>query len=179
MPEPPDGSVAEDADAPALLDCIRTFSAKRALKPDYDPNSFGWLLRHARAQTLHGELQTDVVRNGRGETLGWYLYYVKPAGTAQVLQIGGQPRHAPCLLRHLFWRAHRKGAVAISGQLEPVFARSLARSHCNFTWSGSVLIHSRNERLLNAVHRGDAFLTRLEGEWWMRFCDLSHEVATT
>jgi hypothetical protein len=35
------------------------------------------------------------------------------------------------------------------------------------------LIHSRNEKLLNAIYHGDAFLSRLEGEWWMRFCDLA------
>jgi D-alanyl-D-alanine dipeptidase len=30
---------------------------------------------------------------------------------------------------------------------------------------------SRNRDILNAVHKGNAFLTRLEGEWWARFSD--------
>jgi hypothetical protein len=31
------------------------------------------------------------------------------------------------------------------------------------------MVHSNKPELLHAIHRGDAFLTRLEGEWWMRF----------
>jgi hypothetical protein len=179
LSEPADGTIAETIDGAGLLECIRRYSAKRALRPDYDANSFQWLFQQAGRQRLHGGLQCEVVRDSAGETLGWYAYYVKPGGIAQVLQIGGRSRRAGCVLDHLFYNARHKGAVAISGQFDPAFAKLLARNQCSFTWSGSVLIHSRNERLLNAIHRGDAFLTRFEGEWWMRFCDLSHEVATT
>jgi hypothetical protein len=28
-----------------------------------------------------------------------------------------------------------------------------------------MLIQSKNAEILNAIHRGDAFLTQLEGEW--------------
>ena len=53
------------------------------------------------------------------------------------------------------------------------FALELSSSHCGFTWPGGVLVQSRNKDILDVIHRGNAFLTRLEGEWWMRFCDLS------
>jgi hypothetical protein len=162
-----------------LLDRIRKFSAKRALRPDYDPGSFQWLFQQAAKQRLHGELQAALVQDSRGETIGWFVYYIKTNGIAQVLQIGGTPRQAGCVLQHLFYRAQQKGAVAVSGQGEPAFVKLLARNQCSFTCSGSVLIHSRNERLLNAIHRGDAFLSRFEGEWWMRFCDLVSGVART
>jgi hypothetical protein len=39
-------------------------------------------------------------------------------------------------------------------------------SHHRRYWT---LIHSQQPELLDAIHRGDAFLTRLEGEWCMRF----------
>jgi len=29
-------------------------------------------------------------------------------------------------------------------------------------------VHSKRADLREAIQRGDAFLTRLEGEWWMR-----------
>jgi hypothetical protein len=32
-----------------------------------------------------------------------------------------------------------------------------------------VLVHSRRRELVDAVRCGDAFLTRLDGEWWMSF----------
>jgi hypothetical protein len=143
------------------------------LRPEYDLPSFQWLIRHATEQKTHGDLQMEVVRGGDGELWGSYVYYVKPGRTAQTLQFAGKPRHRAQVLEHLFYRARRKGAVAVSGQGEPAFARWLARSHCVFTWSNGVLIQSRNEKLLNAIHHGDAYLSRLEGEWWMRFCDLA------
>jgi hypothetical protein len=31
------------------------------------------------------------------------------------------------------------------------------------------LVHSRDPEIMAAIHRGEAFLSRLEGEWWLRF----------
>jgi hypothetical protein len=33
----------------------------------------------------------------------------------------------------------------------------------------STLLHARDQSLLVPFLRGDAFFSRLEGEWWMRF----------
>ena len=66
----------------------------------------------------------------------------------------------------------KAGAVAVSGQLDPRFTKTLAASRCDFDWSGfAVVAQSRNRELLNAIHEGDASLSRLEGEWWARFSD--------
>src|SRR5262245_42262604 len=164
--------IEEGVDAAVLLDCVRKFSARRALQPEYDLTSFRWLLSKAAEQQKHGDLQTALVKGAAGEILGWYVYYVRRGGIAQVLQLGGEPRHIGRVLDRLFYRAHEKGALAFSGPLEPTFVHALASAHCNFAWSSGVIIQSRNQGLLNAIHRGDAFLSRFEGEWWMRFCDL-------
>jgi hypothetical protein len=167
------GKTETVADAAVLLDCVRQFSANRTLRPEYDLTSFQWLIRKATEQKTHGDLQIEVVRGPSQEIIGSYAYYVKPGRTAQVLQFTGKPRHRAQVLEHLFYRARQKGAVAVSGQLEPAFARLLSKNHCRFTWSGGVLIQSRDEKLLNTIHHGDAFLSRLEGEWWMKFCDMA------
>jgi hypothetical protein len=166
----------EGGDPSELLECIQTFSSDRPVRPEYDLESLRWLLSRAAAQGLHGPLR-QVIVNRRGKTLGWYLYYLRPNDVAQVLQIGGDRRHASEVLQHLFHRAHAEKAVAVSGNLEPAFAQALAGSHCSLGLSGSVIVHSHNERLLDAIHRGDAFLSRLEGEWWMRFCDFRGKAA--
>jgi len=45
-----------------------------------------------------------------------------------------------------------------------------AGKYCLFHRRGYwTLIHSKKPDLLEAIHRGDAFLTRLEGEWCLRF----------
>jgi hypothetical protein len=173
MPTPDLGKSETIADTSVLLDCVRQFSANKTLRPEYTLDDFQWLIGKATEQKTHGDLQIEVVRGTEGEIVGSYAYYVKPGHTAQVLQIAGKPRHRERVLEHLFYQAHQKGAVAVSGQLEPSFARLMSQNHCVFTWSGGVLMQSRDEKLLNAIHHGDAFLSRLEGEWWMKFCDLA------
>ena len=74
------------------------------------------------------------------------------------------------VLDHLFHHAWRRGAAAIEGRMEPRLARMLGQRHCLFhSTRAFALIHSRDAELLGALARGDAFFSRLEGEWWMRF----------
>lgn len=152
---------------------LRELIPAQSLMPVYTCDSFRWLIEQASEQELHGVLQKNVVRDRKGQVAGWFLYYVKPRGVAQVLQLFSKPRSAALVLTRLFQHARSHGAVAVSGQGEPSMALDLAKAHCGFTWSGGVVIHSRNPEILDAVRRGDAGLTRLEGEWWMRFCDLA------
>jgi hypothetical protein len=54
----------------------------------------------------------------------------------------------------------------------------LGQRHCLFhSTSAFALIHSRDAELLGTLARGDAFFSRLEGEWWMRFNGEPSEVA--
>ncbi len=155
-----------------LLWCIRILSGNRALQPEYELDSLRWLLKRASEKQMLGELRKGVIRNGSGEILGWYLYYIKQGGIGQVLQFGGKPKSIRKVLNHLFCQAWSQGAVGITGKLESRFTKELVKSRCGFTWPGyGTLMHSRNKDILIAIHRGDAFLSRLEGEWWARFSD--------
>jgi hypothetical protein len=162
-----------------ILECLHGMTRGRELQPQYDLGSLNWLLEKAREQKKHGRLRASVVRNSGSETVGWHLYYAKQRAVAQVLQFGAKDACFDDVLGSLFRDAWLEGATAISGQVDPKFARHLAKNHCSFTWSGGVLAHSKNRDISNAIHRGDAFLTRLDGEWWMRFCDLTEQSAPT
>ena len=57
-------------------------------------------------------------------------------------------------------------------RVDPRNVQELSYRHCWCRWDGtSTLVHSRHPDVMAAIHRGDAFLSRLEGEWWMRFQD--------
>jgi len=48
--------------------------------------------------------------------------------------------------------------------------QALSDRRCWFRQEGTwTLVHSRHRDILSAVHQGDAFLSRLDGEWWLRF----------
>ncbi|MEO6572242.1 MAG: hypothetical protein ABIP89_00285, partial [Polyangiaceae bacterium] len=105
-----------------------------------------------------------------GEAAGWYVYYAKPFGVSQVLQFGGRQKDIPDVLRSLFHDAWNEGAVAVAGQAEPLFMKELTDQRCTFKCRTlGVLAQSRHSEILGAIHRGDSLLTRLDGEWWLRF----------
>ena len=114
-------------------------------------------------------VQKVAVRNAARELIGWFLYCIDHRGLGEVLQIGSKKTSVDEVLDQLFHHAWRNGAVALRGRLEPgLMPELLARpglSHHRRYWT---LIHSRKPELLEAIYRGDAFLSRLEGEWCMR-----------
>jgi hypothetical protein len=160
----------EELDDERLLECIAGLPAKYALRPDYDRHSLCWLLGKAAAAATRGELCRVLVRDASGEPAGWYVYYAKPGGVSKVLQIGGQERTIGTVIAHLMRHAWERRSLAVGGRLEPRFARQLSQSRCRFDFPDlSVLAHARNREILHILQRGGAFLTRLDGEWWMRF----------
>ncbi len=141
-----------------------------SLAPSYDAESLSWLLDRAAHTHSHGPLRRRLCRDAWGEAVGWYVYYAQPDGVAQVLQFGGKPRRISDVLASLFADAYAAGSVSITGQVEPRWLRELTDAHATLSCpSLGVLLHSRDREIAGAVQRGDAFLSRLDGEWWLRF----------
>lgn len=165
----------EDLTEKTLLECLSEFTSRQSLRPEYDECSLKWLLDMACQKESQGTLHKVVVRTPEGGIAGWCLYYVKPFGVSQVLQIWGKRSHMALVLDHVFYHARRRGSIAVSGRMEPALAEVLWQRRCIFGLPGPwFLYHSRQSEILLAIETGDAFLTRLEGEWWMRF----HEKTT-
>ncbi len=160
----------EELTAETLLECLAEFSRQYALRPKYDIPTLRWLLETLARKTAYGSLRKVLVRGAGGEVLGWYLYYSKPDGISEVLQIGSRHHTVGAVLDHLFCDAWRHGAIAVSGRAEPKFMAAFTAKLCLFRRAGPwMLVHSNNPELLQTILRGDAFLTRLEGEWWIPF----------
>ncbi len=158
----------EELGPDTMLAGFRAVTGDSALWPEYDERSLPWLLRMLERKKGRGALRGRVVRRGEHETLGWYLYYVDPGRIGEVVQIAAKDGSANEVLDHLFYDAWRHGLVALTGQLQPGFLSVLSDRHCLLRPGGaSVLAHSRDPELLHAIHRGQAFLTRLDAEWWI------------
>jgi hypothetical protein len=153
-----------------LLAAIRTAAARYALSPDYDLDSLGWLLRKAGEASSQGELRRILVRHREGPVAAWCVYYVRPGGVANVLQLAGDDRSLVAAANAVFLDAWRRGAVGLSGQVQPWLLKPLSLQRCLMTCPHfGVLVHSRRPDIVGALSGSDAFVTRLEGEWWQRF----------
>ena len=149
-----------------LPDILRAY----ALQPVYDAGTLAWLLEQAARKTRHGTLRARAVRDGKRRLIGWYLYYLLAGKASEVLQIAAVPGAFEFVLERLLADAWRHGAAALRGRVEPRFAKELSDRHCWLRTDGTwTLFHSRHPEIIAAIHQGDAFVSRLEGEWWMRF----------
>ena len=159
----------EELDGDTLARCVAEFTRNRALRPEYDGRAAAWLLEMAR-KPAPGTLRKVLVRSARGEIDGWYLYCGLRGGMGDVLQVGAREGRIGGVLDHLFAQAQRDGMVALMGQIDPQVMDVYSARHCVFrNWGGWTLFHTRNAELMQAIQRGDAFLTRLEGKWCAGF----------
>jgi hypothetical protein len=140
------------------------------LQPVYDARALAWLLEQVARKTFHGALRARAVLDGGRRLLGWYLYYVRPGRVSEVVQIAARNGSFDRVLQRLLTDAWQHGAAAVRGGLDPRYVRELSARHC---WlrqeEGWTVAHSRHADVIAAIERGRAFLSRLEGEWWLRF----------
>jgi hypothetical protein len=160
--EPADAATIA-ADLPGLVD-------GKTLQPCYEPASLAWLLRQAIGRKGFGTLRARRVLDSRQRPVGLFVYYLQRDGISEVLQLAARDEHYDLVLRRLFADAWREGAVALRGRVDPDRAQQLSRRHCWLRWEGpATLVHSPDPAILAAIRQGDAFLSRLDGEWWLRF----------
>jgi hypothetical protein len=171
--------LAEDAlDSSTMLAHLPEVFDGNALQPVYDARALAWLLEETARKMRYGPLRARAVRDGE-RLLGWYLYYVQAGGVSEVVQIAAREGSFDRVLLRLLADAWRHGAAAVRGRLEPRYAQELAHRHCWFRREGSwTLVHSRHADITAAIQQGDAFLSRLEGEWWLRWMD-AHRTLTS
>jgi hypothetical protein len=160
---------ADELRGETVLEYLPDFAGAGSLRAEYDTRTFGWVLERAEQRKGDGRLQKVVIRNDQ-QILGWYISHLDREGVANVLQIAAKPSSIHEVLDHLFYQAWREGAIAAAGRLEPRFAQALSDKYCLFHRRGPwMLLSSRKPELLQAFQRGDTFISRLDGEWCVRF----------
>jgi hypothetical protein len=129
--------------------------------------------RHAE----RGTLRRGIVRNSKNEIVGSYLYYAKHRGLGEVVQLCTTRNSQEEVLSHLLRDARENRVAALCGRLEPDFMDELRRMKCLLYNRGQwMLVHSRNPAILESIRRGEAFLSRLEGEYPSHFGKVAFHV---
>lgn len=165
--------ITEDVlDSTTMLSHLPDVLQGYALQPVYEARSLPWLLEQAACKTHQGKLRARAVRDGERKLIGWYLYYLKSGGVSEVIQIAALNGSFDRVLKRLLADAWRCGAAAVRGRLDPRYVQELSNRHCWLRTDGTwTLVHSRHPEIRAAINQGDAFISRLEGEWWLRFQD--------
>lgn len=159
----------EDLTGDTVVAHAAAVCGRGAVRVDYDARGVQWLLQRAARGKAGRRLLKAVLRRGE-KVLGWYIGRLGDDGVVETLQLAATPASVGDVLDQLFHRAWRHGAVAVTGRLEPRFLQALSDRYCVFHRRGPwVLFHSTRPRLVEAFHAGEACLSRLDGEWSLRF----------
>jgi hypothetical protein len=150
----------------AVVQNLPELASQLRLYPGYDDEYVSWLFDELEQVRTRGRLVKSLVREG-DRVLGWYVYYLKPHGISEVLQVAARDRDVDAVIDHLFHHAQANRSVALQGRMEPRLVDPLLSRHCISAPSRWTLVHSRDEQILSAIGSRDTLLTRLEGEWWM------------
>ncbi len=160
---------AERLTAETLLRGIQSKRTQYSCVPAYDESTLAWILSMARAKSEYGPLEEVALFDQRGELAGWYLYYPNRGKIGQVLQVVARRKDTGGVLGHLFEAAQSKGSSALIGRADPSTMLELSTRQCIFFQRHSfVQVRSETPGVVQALASGDAFFTRLEGEWWTR-----------
>ncbi|HTW57393.1 MAG TPA: hypothetical protein VMD99_04660 [Terriglobales bacterium] len=155
-----------ELDLEALLHCFLEFRKGYSLWPEYDAHSLQWLFSFMQRRPNRGELRKVALRDENQKIAGWYIYYVKPGTVGEVVQVGGDPKFTKDILDHLFHDAWQRGLIGLHGLVDSRRMADYSDKGCFFTCRGGwTIAASRNPDILKVLERGDAFLSRLDGEW--------------
>ena len=160
---------AAELDDKTLLACLEEFRS-HSLWAQYDGQSLSWLLNFMGRMKAHGDLRKVVLRDDRQKIVGWYIYYLKAGAVGEVVQIGGARQFTRDILDHLFYDGWGHGLVGLHGVVGGRLVDDFAEKNCLFACRGGWMVaHSRRPELLELLSSGDAFLSRLDGEWCLGF----------
>lgn len=152
----------------AFLALLR--STAGPLAPAYDESSLGWLLDRLERKRCFGRLHKHIVYGEAARPVGGYLCYVRPTKTAEVACLAAEPGCFEPVWTALVSDAWKGGASALSGRLDPRYVNDLSDRRCVFNRGfGAVLFQTKHRDIRDAIHSGRVILSRLDGEWWMRF----------
>ncbi len=155
----------------AMCALLPSLLAARRLRPDYsDIAPLRWRLARADGYTKRGPLQRMLVRSASGETLGWYIAYFPRGKVGEVLQVVASESTIALVLDTLFADALRARVAGLRGRLDPELTQAYSDAHCILSRRGPLMLaHASDPAIMELLHQGKAYLSRLDGEWSARF----------
>ncbi len=158
-------TVAQPLTPALLLEHQPSILPPDSLHVAYDEPYLTWLFTEMGRSPARGLPIAHLVRDGGGRALGWYVYYLRPGGRSEVMQIVARPRDHGAVLDHLLRHAWEHGSAMLRGRLEPGLTALVCRRRCMLWYRGGALAHARDPEVADAlVHHGT--LSRLDNEWF-------------
>jgi hypothetical protein len=162
------GHTSVEANDDLLFDCVSEFSKPYMLCPEYTRDNWKWLMQFLRSNKHRGSFRAFAVYKGEKELVGAYAYYLNTYRVGEVMFLLARKDSREQVLRHMLSEARKENAICFWGRMEPRYLDCMGNNKCLFKRGSWALVHAKKPELVDMINRGDAFLTTLEGELWLR-----------
>ncbi|MGE7370700.1 hypothetical protein ACQKKX_16795 [Neorhizobium sp. NPDC001467] len=138
------------------------------LRPRWDAGSLDWFVRQAEQKRSFGYPEWRVADGPDGRPIAAYAYFASAGGIGWVLQAVSLSTQREGLVDDLFAHAHAYGCAALRGAAHPWLVPALMQRRALFVGRAFYVAHARDKTLLEPVKAGQALISGLAGESWMR-----------
>ncbi|MGK6317078.1 hypothetical protein [Neorhizobium sp. DT-125] len=138
------------------------------LKPRWEADNIGWFLDQAEQKRKFGYPEWRVGYGAGDRPLAAYVYFTEPGAIGWVLQAVSAPAAAGELVDDLFAHAHGLGCAGLRGAAHPWLTPALMTRRAFFYSRSFYVAAARDKSLLEPVRAGQALISGLAGEGWMR-----------
>ncbi len=160
--------LAKDAPFSAFLECVPAMTERFSVRPIWSREDFDWLTRMAAMNGHLGRLQCRVVES-KGRTIGAFLFFANPKGSATVLNLLCEEGCEVEVVGQMFASLAADGHAAATGMVLPFFMNALMRQRrLTFRHRGYFCLNSRHEDLAQAAKAGQIYVGGLASERWSK-----------
>lgn len=138
------------------------------LRPRWDAGNIGWIVQQAGQKRNFGYPEWRVAYGPDGRPVAAYAYFARVGGIAWVLQALAVPARAGDLVDDLFAHAYAYGCASVRGSAHPWLTAALMQRRAIFLGRAFYVAHAKDKSLLEPVRAGQALISGLAGESWMR-----------
>jgi hypothetical protein len=152
-PEPVEGA-SSPLSVEAILDLLDRVAGEFDLRPAYDRDFLHWLFEAMQHVVLGGRLSRRLVTREDGSAAGYYVMYVLPHGSANVIQLVSSGADAGLVLDHLIHDAAATDALEVRGRLESFLLPHLRARGCSLEFGDWTGIQAADPAISGAVLAG-------------------------
>jgi hypothetical protein len=150
-----------------VMTLMRRLAGKNTLVPEYDAQSFGWLMQCLAETRKFARVESAQVIHD-GETIGCFVYAIRHDREVDVVQLAALPGREGLTFDHLIRHAAGTGGTVLRGRLDRRFALLISERGLPLTLAQPwTVVRSGRADVTAQLLNGNAFLSRMDAEWWI------------
>jgi len=159
----------QTTDSAGFATAVQSLADSFRLRPEWPFEELTWILARAEETRRHGPLNYCLVHDRSGACIGCYAFYGETGLPAKTLQILAANGCWGATLESLLHAAQEMGCIGVIGQAQDALMSHLFKfSGVIFYYTGGSFVRSKDQDVIDLVHRQGMLIGGLAGDRWTR-----------